>query len=328
MENLIFFGVGILGYFFMRTLTGLKIMPLLQDMLTVFLHGAIKSADKLRDDTDHEFSRMSLDQKRKSKKYRYYCFVNEILAAFNLKDKGINVEGATLAVLLIIFAISVAISLITNTIWYVIILPVMLIPLTVAVIFLLSRMRVRKRKQELLDSMDILCSIMTDGFLKAVKESMSQFPENARPYFDKFLKNVELLNISLPDAVKILNNDVGSLYDEFCDSVITYEANRANGMETLFNFYISENAQTLERDRRIKRMSDSANIDYFASIGAIAVFGVFASTTLAGDSSSGNIWETVFGTIVLAGLLAAAVAIFIYIQYILSKPFIYTEKDK
>lgn len=143
-------------------------------------------------------------------------------------------------------------------------------------------MRVRKRKIELLDAMDILCAVMTDGILKAVKENYAQFPIDIQEYFKKFVSNIELLNMSVPQAVQELNEDIGSLYDEFCDSVITYEANRARGMETLFNFYISENGKTQARDRQIKRLSDSANMDYFASLLVIILFGVFSSVFLGG----------------------------------------------
>lgn len=325
MENVILLGVGILSYLFMRTLTGLKIMPLLHEVLEALTRGTVKATEQFRDKTTQAFSRMSLDEKHKSAKYRYYCFINEVLAVFGLKDHGINVEGFTVFFVALSVVISVTFAVVTSKIAYAILLPIILVPLFVSIIFLASRVQVRRRKVELLDAMDILCSVMTEGFLRAVKDSYMQFPESIRAYFKKFINNVELLNISLPQAVNILNEDIGDLYDEFCDSVITYEANRAKGMETLFNFYISENGKTQARDRRIKRLTDESNIDYFGSIGVIALFGVFSTVMLG---SGNNLWNTPFGRIVLIALIISAIVVFIYIQYLLSKPYIYTEKDE
>lgn len=323
MKYAIFFCIGILGYYLMRTLTGIHIFSLIHEVFVTLMQGAIKTGEHYRETTAQSFSRMSLDQKHKSAKYKYYCFINEVLAVFGFKDKGVNVEGFTIALVLVSVVIGVVVALITSSVLYAFLLPLLLLPLFISFIFLASRVSVRNRKVELLDAMDILCAVMSDGILKAIKDNYLQFPEDIRPYFKRFLTNVELLNVSVPQAINNLNNDVGDLYDEFCDSVITYEANRARGMETLFTFYISENGKTQARDRRIKRMTDRANTDYFASIGAIAVFGIFSTTQLG---TSNNLWATPFGRIILIALIVSAAVIFIYIQYLLSKPYVYTER--
>lgn len=324
MKYCIFLSIGILGYFLMRSLTGIHIFSLIHEVLVTLMQGAIKGGEHYRETTAQAFSRMSLDQKHKSAKYKYYCFINEVLAVFGFKDRGVNVEGFTIALVFVSIVIGLVVSLITSSVFYAFLLPVLLLPLFIAFIFLISRVSVRNRKIQLLDAMDILCAVMSDGILKAIKDNYQQFPEDIRPYFKRFLTDVELLNVSIPQAINNLNNDVGDLYDEFCDSVLTYEANRAKGMETLFTFYISENGKTQARDRRIKRMSDRANMDYFASIGAIAVFGIFSTTQLG---TGNNLWATPFGRIVLVALVISAVVIFIYIQYLLSKAYVYTERS-
>ena len=65
-------------------------------------------------------------------------------------------------------------------------------------------------------------------------------------------------------------------------------------------------------------------MDYFASLLVIVLFGVFSSVFLGGGSS---LWATPLGKVVIVLLILGAVGVFIYIQYLLSKPFIYTEKD-
>ncbi len=324
MRALIFMGILILSTIFMSMITHVNLAQVLRDILRVFTKGVSKSSKNYHEDTHQQFERMTLEQKRKSKKYKYYCFVNEMLATFQFKEKGITVEGFTVGIFVILLAIGMILSLLTANILFFFFVPILGLPTTLAGMFLASRVGVRRRKQMLLDSMDIICSIMSDGFLKAVKNSLPQFPEQVRHYFEHFVKNVELLNISVPDAIRQLNREIGSLYDEFCDSVIAYEANRATGMETLFNFYIEENARTLERDRAIKRLSDAVNMDYFASIGAIILFAVLTTTTLTGGA---GLWAKPIGLFVALLLVVGALVVFIYIQYLLSKAYIYTERE-
>lgn len=323
MKTLIFLGILILGIIFWGSVFHVNLLKTLNGILRALTKGAANGSKEYHEDTHQQFERMTLDQKRKSKKYGYYCFVNEMLDTFQFKERGVTVEGMSIGLLAIWLVIAMILGLLLSNVAIVIFLPILAFPTTLAGMFLASRVGVRRRKQMFLDSMDILCSVMSDGFLKAVKNSILQFPEDVRPYFERFVKNVELLNISLPDAVRQLNREVGSLYDEFCDTVITYEADRAAGMETLFNFYIEENAKTLERDRAIKRMSDAVNIDYFASLGVIVLFGAITTLLLTGGP---GLWIKPIGIFIGVLILIGAVAVFIYIQYLLSKAYIYTER--
>lgn len=313
----------VLAYYLMRMITHVKITGVLHDLIKFYTKGLVNASESYADKTQLDFERMSLDQKHKSKKYRFYCLMNEILAAFGFRERGITVEGfvVTLAVLSILLAFVVA-ALISKVFVFFILAPALFVVL-IAAVFLMSRMKVQRRKQMLLDSMDILCSVMTDGILKAVKENTAQFPEEVRFYFENFIKNVELLNISIPKAVNILNSDIGSLYDEFCDAVITYERNRAKGMEELFNFYIIENSKTLARDREVKRISDEVNMDFFATTGCIILFGAMSSSALG----TTPFWSTFTGVLIICLLAGLGIATFIYIQYLLSKDYIYTEKE-
>lgn len=322
MEKVYLFVILVLAYYFMRMITGVHILEVIGSILKVFTRNLVAKTEEFTSDTQIKFSRMSLDEKHKSKKYKFYCFVTEILDAFGLKSHGVTVEGFVVTIAVASLVLAMGISVLMGAFFLFLLFAPMIFVVSMAGVFLASRMNVRKRKQLLLDTMDILCSVMTDGILLAVKNNIGQIPEEVRGYFERFIKNVELLNLSIPHSVNILNQDVGSLYDEFCDSVITYELNRASGMEELFNFYIMENAKTTARDREIKRISDSVNLDFFATVAAIILFGILSSNILG----SGDTWTTPLGLVVIIGLSLMGVGVFIYIQYLLSKPYIYTER--
>lgn len=313
-----------MSYFLFRTITGVHISEEIGELIRFFTRRLVHKTEVYAETTHIAFKRMSLEEKRKSKKYKFYCFTNDILAAFGFKEHGVTVEGFVVSIIIFSILAAIALAMMMNAAYLCIFFAPMIFVIAVAGVFLFSRMSVSRRKQMLLDSMDILCSVMTDGILKAVKENIQQFPGEVQPYFERFLKNVELLNFSVPDAVSALNNDVGSLYDDFCASVITYEVNRASGMEELFNFYITENAKTTARDREVKRMSDSVNLDFFATIAAIAMFGALSS----GIMGTSSVWGTPIGIIIIGLLVCMGIGVFIYIQYLLSKDYIYTERKR
>lgn len=320
----VFVGIIVLAIIFMCTLLRFNLFGYLRDMMYTFNRAISGKSREFHNDTHYQFERMTLDQKRKSKKYAFYNFINEVLAVFQLKERGITVEGFCIGIVVIWFLVGLLFTIVSTNLVFVFIIPLLAVPTTIAGIFLASRVGVRRRKRMLLDSMDLVCAVMSDGILSAVKGCLMQFPDEVRPYFEHFIKNIELLNMSVPDAVRTLNREVGSLYDEFCSSVIIYEENRATGLSTLFNFYIEENAKTLERDRAIKRMSDAVNMDFFASIGAVILFAAITSTTMTGGA---GLWIQPVGIVIAIILLSGAVGVFTYIQYLLSKPYIYNEKE-
>lgn len=324
MTYIFLFLIGILGYFLMRMITHVKITEVLRELIRWYAGGLAGASVKYADKTKLEFERMTLDKKHKSKKYKFYCMMNEVLAAFGFKARGVTVEGTMIFLIVGSLLLSFAVAAITDKVFLFFLLSPVFLIVVLAGVFLLSRIRVQRRKQMLLDVMDILCSVMTDGILKSVKDNMGQFPEAVRFYFDTFVKNVELLNVSVPQAVNMLNESIGSLYDDFCDSVIAYERDRAKGMEELFNFYIIENGKTLARDREIKRISDEVNMDFFATTGCIILFGAISSNALG----TAAFWGTFLGTLVITLLAGFGIGVFIYIQYLLSKDYIYTEKGK
>lgn len=324
MAKLYMFVILVLSYYLMRAITGVHLTQVLADLGKFYSRGMAGASQEYAEKTQQDFKRMSLDKKHKSKKYKFYCSVNEILAALKLKERGVSVEGFCSGLAVLCMLLAFVITVLTSKLWIFFVFTPLFFVVSLAMVFLGSRVKVQRRKQLLLDSMDILCAVMTDGFLKAVKDNIKQFPSEVRVYFENFLKNVELLSISVPRAVNILNEEVGSLYDEFCDSVITYERDRAQGMEQLFEFYISENAKTLARDREIKRISDAENMDFLATVICIVLFG-FVSSSMLGAAA---FWSSALGIVVISLLAVFGVGVFIYIQYLLSKEFIYTERGK
>ena len=208
-------------------------------------------------------------------------------------------------------------ALLSNAVLFFLLSPVFFAT-TLAVLFLLSQISSRKRKKCLLDAQNILCSVMNDGIYTAIASSYKMFDPCVQAPFKRFLTNVDYLNMSVVEAVQKLNADCGSLYDDFCQTVIDFEITRAPGMDQLFSMLIVDNAANLRRDKILTRMSDESNRDFFMSCLILILFNVFNAISTPNGI---KFFTSFIGEILVFSLFIAAMVVFTIIQYILAKPF-------
>lgn len=313
----------VVSYYIMRELTGVHITDVLTDFIAWSLSFLSK---KSRDEylkSKQEFSRMSAVQKRKSWKYRYYAFINDLLVCLNLRPLGITVEGLTIVILLCTVVISLCATVIINSFFLFCIAFMILYVGIVAFLYLVSRIGYRERKKQILETLDILCSVMSDGIILAVKGSLHLIPPSIKPYFNKFLLNVENLNKSLEESINILNDELGELFDEFCETVIMFEQDRAPGMDSLFSFIIADNAKALLRDKKIERESNKVNKDFAATCILLVVTVLYTVTTY---DFVREIYAGSFGQFLLIMYVLLGLVVFIFTQYLMAKPYRYKEK--
>lgn len=313
----------VLSYYIMRELTGVRITEVLVDFIAWALSFLSKTSRQEYLKSKQEFSRMSNIQKHKSWRYRYYAFVNDLLICLNLKSIGITVEGISIVIGLCALALTFGASMVINNIVLFIITFAITYVGIFAFLYLISRIGYRERKKEILETLDILCSVMSDGIVLAVKSSMHLIPPSIKPYFSKFLINIENLNKSMEESVMILNDDLGELFDEFCETVIMFEHDRAPGMDSLFSFIIADNAKELLRDKKIERESNKVNKDFAATCILLVLTVLY---TIASYDFVRGVYQSSLGQFLLIAYVLLGLVVFIFTQYLMAKPYRYKEK--
>lgn len=324
MDKLILLVTTILAYLLMRAITGIYITDVILDTVAalfgVFAGAAKKEAMK----SAREFSRMSSAQRKGSTRYKYYAFVNDILVSLRIRQAGITVEGVTVVTLIASVVIASLTMLVMKGIFMFVALTAIIFVAIMAVLYLISRVGAQERKRQVYASIDILCSVMSDGVMNAVETSVHMMPPMVRGAFKQFIVNVNHLNVSLEDAIRILNDEIGPSFDTFCSNAIVFERDRAPGMITLFSYIINDNARESLRDIKIQRVANAVNRDFAACM--LLMIGTLTYTITAYQTVA-EFYLTTFGNLMIIVYALSALITFIMTQYILAKPYSFTEED-
>lgn len=318
--------VVIVGYLFLRAYTGIYLGEYIVSAVLSFFGFSTKWLQSASKDyatkSKLRFSRENKAQREKDKIYQYYRFVDDILASMGLRQLGITVEGFTIICGFVSVCFAALIGISMQSLFMTLLVFVVGYASILALMYLKSRLGAMDRKKQILLAVDMLSSNMSDGIVPAVQGNMNLIHPSIRPSFKRFIRNITVLNISVEEALFQLNNELGSTFDTFAETVAMYERDRAPGMDVLFSFIVSDNAKETLRDVKIKRASDKVIVDFIASCGILA--GVLLYSLSAYDFVRA-FYDTPFGRVVLLGYFIAALLIFIATQVIMGKPYIYKE---
>lgn len=323
-ENLILLIVAFFTVMAMKVITGYDPVQLLLDLFRSLVGWLNGRSVKEREKNETKFGQMTEREKRKSLRYRYHSFINEILLDMGWSSRNISVEGIdTLMITISIFVGLLVWILLGSLILGILIAPVFYAT-AIAFLFLASRMNHTHRKTALMDAEDIICANMGQGVLTAIESNIDSFDPFVTAPFKQFLDEIYNRNASVEAALHNLNVNCGEQFDLFCDKAITYEKEHRPGMENVFQYNINRNAEIRMLDRECAKAFTAMNRNYLLSI--LIIFGFFCYTTIS-YSGVGAFYATGFGKFLLTMYLVLSALVFIYIQFIQSKPFRYGGRE-
>lgn len=267
-----------------------------------------------------EFAVMSKKDKQKSLSYRFYSFVNEILLDIGWKSKKITVEGFNTFIFLSTAIITLGFWFYLRSIFLTIFFGIILYVLMYALIFLVSRFSHTQRKIALMDAEDFLCSSMSQGLTQAIEENVEMIDRRVQVPFREYLDSIYNRNMDIMRAIDNLNDGCGEQFDDFCEKCKIFERERRPGMEDVFQYNISRNAFVRELDRECDKTFTAMNRNYLASIGIIIGFIIY---NMMAYYDIRQFYMSSMGRVLLTLYFTISAIVFIYLQYIQSKPFKY-----
>lgn len=307
------------AFMFSRELTGVHITQYFEKFIQAFLGIVSKKARDAAINNKRKIDTMSVLQRKKSKLYRYYSFVNEILLDMNWKQRGVTVEGLTAVVFLGTCIVCTAGFVVLQNLFLVLITSALAFVMILAFMFLMSRVGHRRRKKLLIQAEDLLCSSISVGLVKCVEDNLKQIPYELQSEFQTFLDQYTMQNMPIEKAVNNLNNNLGSKFDKFCDKAINFEKSGANkGMQDLFRYNIEENSFTSELDMMCEVAFADMNMDFFASTCVIMGYVFFTITSVP---FVGAFYTTGFGKAMIIIYAVILCVGFIYTQWLQSANF-------
>lgn len=325
MLKVIVIGVAIItAYFLASMITGLTITGIIHDLLEWSLDRTMRAAGDMTIKNKRKFNLMNADAKKKSKMYRYYTFLNEILLDLGWRQYGITVEGWTVIDAILTGLVCFLIFGLTRNILVSVYLFFIIFACSIAGMFSFSRYGSMLRKKKLIACENVLCGNISVGIIEAIEKNVSMVDPTLQPTLNRFVERVTLQNIELYKALQMMNQEMGKQFDDFCSKVYIYETENKPGMEDLFKYNVQHNAEVQESDRIAEVRFHAMNVNFFVCAGIVIGFMVLSMGAMPDVA---RVYMTTGGQMLLAMYASILAGGYIYTQYLQSKEFEYTPKE-
>ena len=248
--------------------------------------------------------------KHKSIRVRIYKFLNDLTIDLNLKEVGYTPHTLLLLISLVSLLVSIVISLIVfNNLW----LLVFSYPLVLVTVscFLYTKANIAHdaRIDDVIAAENIISNSISKGVVVSVRQNLDSFPVKLQPVFREFVDNIETRNTHIKTALLELNNNLGSVADDFIQKCITFELEEEHGLVGIFNDVVEVNGIKSEFRIYMKRKFEDVMLDFIISNVMILFF-------LGGAISIYPILQKFYFKNIIGQLMLMADALIIIIEFV------------
>ena len=252
-----------------------EMRQLFRDLL-ISLWGHLEKYNRKR--RSERIKRENIARRKEDLVVKYNRLVDDFLKSFNL---SVPLETATslIAILFALVIISLTVFLREVTISFMIAVSLMIALFTW--FSYTARVRRSARAEAIADAEDAICPLARDGVLIAIKSVMDTdeyIHKSIQPYFQEFIDNCETRGYSFRQAMRQLNRQLGSRFDNFAEKAIVFEYNERKGMADIFLDIVDENSVTREINAKKEQLFKKMNRDFLMKCMLIVLFFVFAMT--------------------------------------------------
>lgn len=248
---------------------------------------------------------------------RIYRWVNAQLVALGMKRLGITVFGyllfwGVIAVILGTIA-SFALNMISFSPFMISMLYIVMLVMT----RVLVSERMEKRERDVMDAVDLLVPEIKNGVKNAIVSYRDNFAPSVRDDFIAFIVNVQDRGYAFEDAMYILADNLGLVFNDFAQKAIYYEAVGEKEMVDIFT--------DISETNRLRRQLRDENNNAFAAlkssfvVSVIAVVGYFFFLMFTDEFSREFFLSTAGGKFLLLIMIGVVFAVLAYISTIKSK---------
>lgn len=309
MTLIFIFAIFILVYVF-----GINVLKLITDTLAS-IGNLIGVSVKRREDSyarDIAIGKINKEHRR----HKTYRFMNDLIIDLDIKKRGIT----PYSFIIIIIAVSLVVDIYAtqllfsgNIIMGIILFPVSL-ALIVCVAYTKANMAHNARISAVIEAENIISNSIADGVVLAVKNNIDLLPKQVKVAYEDFVLNVEKRNIHVKPALNELNNQLGSMSDDFIKKCIQFELEEADGSVLIFQEVVELN--NLKNDLRIKMKYSIDAVTYQIVISAAMIFAFLGGVIAIFDVVRNFYFNTIAGQIILMLDILILVGESVYITYL------------
>lgn len=253
--------------------------------------------------------------KRNSLSVKVYKFLNDLAIDLDLKQLGYT----PYTLLFFIFLFSFVISAIIGTVVFNnILLLVLSYPIVFATVscFLYTKANIAhdSRIDDVIASENIISNNISKGVVVSIRQNLGSFPIKLQPVFKEFVDDVETRNTHIRVALLELNNNLGSVADDFIQKCITYELEEEHGLVGIFTDVVEVNNIKSEFRIYMKHKFEEVMLDFLISTAMI--FGFLGISIFIYPMLQKFYFTHILGQLLLLADALIIVIEFVYITYL------------
>lgn len=273
---IVIFAIAI-NYIVWTKVLGIDVLGKLKNILLKvlgFFGGKIANQEK-RYHRDLEVGKIN----SKTKKVKRYRFFNDLIIDLGLKKKGCTPYEFMWFTLLssLVIAVLLCEFLFQNRGLLILLYPLMFAT-ELCYFYTKANIAHDKRIDAVIESENVICNDINNGVVVAVRNSLPLMPDIVRNEFKTFLDNVENRNYHIKTALLELNNNLGSIADDFIKQCIVFELEEEHGIAGMFQDIVAVNNIKTELRNNAKRKYEETMHQF--ALGAFLIVSFLTATII------------------------------------------------
>ena len=297
-------------------LAKLNIFGVFKKILNVALNIASKIINNREISYHRDLAIGKIDEKRR--RVKTYRFLNDLIIDLGLKQMGATPYEFLFLALLgsLVSALVLCQSLFGNIWMSLIMFPIVFVGV-MAVLYTKANIAHDARIENVIEAENIICNNISGGFIVAVRSSLNVIPLQIREEFKDFLDNINHKNYHIKTALMELNQQLGTVADDFIKKCIVFEMEEEHGIVGMFQDVVEINNIKMEMRTEMKRKFEVVVTDFV--IGASMIF-LFLGGVLAIYPDVAKFYlKTPLGQLILVIDALLVIGEFVYITYLRAK---------
>ena len=249
---------------------------------------------------------------------KLYNWVNNQLVALGLKRLGVSVVGYLLFWAVISFIISIVLNLLTQ-------MGVLFFPFMFLMIFVITLVmtrvmvseRMEMREADVMNAIDLIVPEVHNGVKNAIVTYKDNFAPSVKDDFQAFIINIQDRGYTFEDAMYILADNLGLVFNDFAQKAIYFEAVGEREMVEIFADITETNR--LRRQLRDENNNQFAGLKASFVVSAGMTFAYFIFLMFTDDFSRTFFLTNTIGKFLLLVIVGIVFAVLSYITTIKSQ---------
>ena len=297
--------IGVASIIIIANLAGVNVFNIMQTTLRFLLNISSKFINRSESKYHRDLAIGRIDE-RKSR-VKTYRFLNDLIIDLGLKQMG----ATPYEFLFIVGVSSLGITLggcqaIFGSLWMAIVMFPIVFAGVLCILYTKANIAHDTRIEDVIEAENMLCNNIKDGVVVAVRNSIDVIPVTVRGVFKDFLDNIEHKNYHIRTALMELNQQLGTISDDFIKKCIVFETEEEHGIVGMFKDIVEIN--NIKMEMRTDFIIGTSMIFLFLG-GVLAIYKDVAHFYL----------KTPLGQIIIALDVLIIIGEFVYITYLRAK---------